>query len=405
MNRKEFLRNSVLGTIGLGTLSFTNANEIKEKEEVDVQDNNVKITDVKTYLHKRALFVKIETNVGISGWGEADHDNMKVLVKTIHDVFKPLVLGQNPFESEYIWHQCLYKGEDLGLAGVSTGALSGIDNAIWDFKGKFLKKPVYELLGGTNIDKIKVYGSFAIGENEDRKPVAEIAKTAADLVALGHDTVKVRMQIRTLNRNPEPDFTEDYVKAVREVIGDKTTLFVDFNNGYTPGKAIEMIKRLYEKYNVALVEEPVHYKDYDGLRQCVEASPIRIGAGEHDFNRYDFKELIVRGMADVVNLDVIKGGGISEMKKASVLAQVFEKEVMFHNARPTLACATTIQLTASIFNAARVQEYGGRRENYKLEQYFNNRIEFDKGYVKLPKIPGLGLEVNEQEMEKLLVKG
>ena len=109
-------------------------------------------------------------------------------------------------------------------------------------------------------------------------------------------------------------------------------------------------------------------------------------------------------MADVVNLDVIKGGGISEMKKAAILAQAFDREVMFHNARPTLACAATLQLVASIFNPARTQEYGGVREKDKLWPFFNNKFEFDKGYLTVPQTPGIGLEVNEKEMAKLLVK-
>jgi L-alanine-DL-glutamate epimerase-like enolase superfamily enzyme len=403
MNRKDFLKGSVLGPLGLATTGsdgFGQKNRLLKTEK-----ESVKITDVKTYWHQKALFVKIETDAGLSGWGEADHDNIEVLIKTIHTVFKAQVVGQNPFESEYIWHQALYKGEDLGLSGVSTGAISGIDNALWDLKGKLLGVPVYQLLGGCNVKKIKVYGSFGIGDGAIKLTPDQAAKTAADLAALGHDTVKMRMQIRVLNRNPEPDVTESYFKAVRQAIGDKIELFADFNSGYTPGKAIEMIKRLYEKFNIAIAEEPVHYRDYDGLRQCVEASPIRIGAGEHDFNRFDIKELITRGMADVINLDVIKGGGISEMKKAAILAQAFDREVMFHNARPTLACAATLQLVASIFNPAHTQEYGGAREKDKLWPLFKNKFEFEKGYLTVPQTPGLGLEVNEKEMEKLLVKG
>ncbi len=402
MDRKDFLRNSALGTLGLTTMGFNGFANNPTSSNTKTVD--VKITDIKTYLHKKALFVKVETDSGISGWGEADHDNMEVLVKTIHTVFKQHAIGQNPFESEYIWHKAMYTGEDLGLSGVSTGAISGIDNAIWDLKGKLLGVPVYQLLGGCNVKKIKVYGSFGIGDGDIKKTPEEAAKTAADLVALGHDTIKLRMQIRVLNRNPEPDVTESYFKAVRNAIGDKIELFADFNSGYTPGKAIEMILRLYEKFNISIAEEPVHYRDYEGLRQCVEASPIRIAAGEHDFNRFDFKELITRGMADVVNLDVIKGGGISEMKKAAVLAQAFDREVMFHNARPTLACAATLQLVASIFNPAKTQEYGGAREKDKLWPLFNNKFVFDNGYLTVPQNAGIGLEVNEKEMEKFFIK-
>ncbi len=401
MNRKQFLQGSLLGAAGLGTAGMQKV--MGNSPAVAQVPDDIKITDVKTYIHKKALFVKVETNLGVSGWGEGDHDNTAVVSKAIHKVGKPIVLGENPFESEYLWHQILYKGEDLGLSGLSTGALAGIDNALWDLKGRILQMPVHQLLGGCKVEKIKVYGSFGIGDRNRKTPV-EAAATAMDFVSKGYNTIKLRMQIRVLNRNPEPDDTEQYVKAVRDAIGDDKILFVDFNNGYTPGKAIELIKRLYEKYNVLLVEEPVHYHDRDGLRQCVEASPIRIAAGEHEFNRWDFKELITKGKADVVNLDVIKGGGISEMKKAAVLAQAFEKEVMFHNARPTLATAATLQLVATIFNPARVQEYGGERKSMGLGPLFMNKFRFEDGYLYVPKTPGIGLEVNEKEMKKFLVK-
>ncbi|MGB5820382.1 MAG: mandelate racemase/muconate lactonizing enzyme family protein [Saonia sp.] len=402
MNRKQFLRGSLMGAAGLG--AFGTGKVFANENSVDQTVTDVKIKDIKTYIHKKALFVKIETDAGISGWGEGDHDNTAVVAKAIHKIGKPIVLNQDPFESEYLWHQILYKGEDLGLSGLSTGALAGIDNALWDLKGKLLGVPTYKLLGGCNVEKIKVYGSFGIGEGKKRKTPAQAAEIASDFVARGYDTVKLRMQLRVLNRNPDPDFTEEYVKAVRNAVGDNIHLFVDFNNGYTPGKAVDLIKRLREKYNVVLVEEPVHYHDYDGLRQCVEASSVRIAAGEHEFNRWDFKDLITRGMADVVNLDVIKGGGISEMKKASVLAQTFEREVMFHNARPTLATAATLQLVSTIFNPARIQEWGGERREMGLWPLFENRFTFKDGYIFVPKTSGVGLEVNEKEMEKLLVK-
>ncbi len=212
------------------------------------------------------------------------------------------------------------------------------------------------------------------------------------------------MQIRTLGRNPDPDPTEAYVKAVRQAIGDEATLFVDFNNGYTAGKAVSLILKIYEKYNVQIVEEPVSYKDYDGLRQCVEASPIRIAAGEHDFNRWEVRDLIMLGKADVVNLDVIKGGGISEMRKAAILAQSFEREVMLHNARPTLAAAASLHLIGSIFNAARIQEHGGERPEMGLWELFENRIKYENGHLFLPQTEGLGLEVIEKAMEKYEIK-
>jgi L-alanine-DL-glutamate epimerase-like enolase superfamily enzyme len=359
---------------------------------------------VRTFGHPKALFVKIETDAGISGWGEGDHDHIPVVAKVVRELCKPHLVGEDPFESEYLWNKIFFLGEDIGTNGVSTGALAGIDNALWDLKGKLLGLPVYKLLGGNKTEKVKVYGSFGRGEGKGVKTAEECGKTAAKFIEKGYDTVKLRMQIRTLGRNPDPDPTEAYVKAVRQAIGDDATLFVDFNNGYTAGKAIALILKIYEKYNVQIVEEPVSYKDYDGLRQCVEASPIRIAAGEHEFNRWEIRDLITLGRADVINLDVIKGGGISEMKKAAVLTQAFEREVMVHNARPTLATAASLHLVGSIFNAARIQEHGGERPEMGLGALFENRIKYENGHLFLPQTAGLGLEVIEKVMEKYEIK-
>lgn len=402
MQRKQFIQNGFLG--GLGLLAGPSSRKQIEQGLIEKQNiSDVVVTQVKTYVHPTACFVKIETNAGITGWGEADHDHTAIVAKVIRDVGAKYVVNQDPFNSEYIWSQIFYLGEDLGTNGVAMGALAGIDNALWDLKGKLVNKPVHKLLGSNNVEKLKVYGSFGRGERNKIKTPEECAKIAANFANQGYDTVKLRMQIRIQNRNPEPDVTENYVKAVRAAIGDNVTLFVDFNNGYTPGKAVELIKRIYEKYNVQIVEEPVSYKDYDGLRQCVEASPIRIAAGEHEFNKFEIRDLIVQGKPDVVNLDIIKGGGISEMKKAATLAQAFEKEVMCHNARPTLATAATMQLAASIFNAARVQEHGGERPELNQWQCFNNKFKYENGYLWLPQQPGLGLEVNETAMSKFEV--
>lgn len=401
MNRKDFIKSGLL----LSGLGLTNNLSITEKDKyIDPFGKSIKITDVKCYHHPNALFVKIETNEGISGWGEGDHDNVDIVIKTIYNVAKPLLIGENPFESEYLMRRIMYLGEDLGTSGLLTGAMAGIDNALWDLKGKILGKPVFELLGGMKVDKVKVYASYARGEADKIKPVDVIAKEGAQYVEEGYDTVKIRMQIRTLHKNPHPDSTDQYVSAVRKAIGDKTNLFVDFNNGYTAGKAIPLIQKLVEKYNVALVEEPVSYHDYRGLRQVVEATNIDIAAGEHEFNRYQFRDLIVDGNPDIVNCDVIKGAGITEMRKAAILADAFGKEVMCHSTRPSLGCAAMLHLVASIPNAARIQEYGGPRLHYKMEEIFENIPKFENGYLKVPGGPGLGLIVNENKLNKYLAR-
>ncbi|MFA7289217.1 MAG: mandelate racemase/muconate lactonizing enzyme family protein, partial [Melioribacteraceae bacterium] len=260
---------------------------------------------------------------------------------------------------------------------------------------------VHKLAGGNGLTKVRVYGSFGRtgGPNGIRTP-EEMGKIAADFVNQGYKTIKARMQIRQLNIDPDPDPTYETIKAVRKAIGDDIELFVDFNNGYTPSRAITIAKKLIEHFNVAAIEEPVSYLNYQGLNQVVEALDIPIFAGEHEFNRWQIRDLVTIGNADFINADLIKAGGFSECRKMAFIAHAFDKYIMTHNTRPTLATAASLQLCASIPNAARVQEYAGQRVDLDLSHLFEGYFDFKDGYLLIPQIPGLGLNVIEEAMEK-----
>lgn len=361
----------------------------------------VKIKNVKAYVFQRAIYVKIETDAGVSGWGEAAHDFPKLTAAFIDEICKHELIGKDPFDSEALWMRMYFNGEDAGTTGLLPGGIAGVDNALWDLKGKLLNLPVHKLLGGTGVDKIQVYGSYGRGGGKSgQKTPSEMAATAAGFVEQGFRTVKARMQIRQLNINPDPDPTLDIVKAVRQAIGDDIRLFVDFNNGYNAAQAITLAKKLHEHFNVAAIEEPVSYQDYEGLSQVVAAVDIPVMAGEHEYNKWQMRDLITKGKVDVINADVNKAGGITEMRKVAHMAEAFEKTIMVHNARPTLATAASLQLVASIPNAARIQEYGGKREDLGLSHLFDNYFDYKDGYLAIPTGPGLGLVVNEKAMEK-----
>lgn len=396
MNRKQFI------TTGLGVSGgLLLGSHLAAKTANNGVSGQVRITGIKPYVFKNATFVKIETDAGISGWGEADHDYPKLTAAVIDEICKKELLGQDPFDSEYIWHTIFFRGEDAGSTGLLPGALAGVDNALWDLKGKILNMPVHKISGGFGIEKVQVYGSFAAGENpKTRKTPDQMAKIAADFVSQGYKTVKVRMQIRQINIDPLNDDTFEIVKAVRNAVGDEIEIFVDFNNGYTPAKAIAITNKLVEHFNIAAVEEPITYHDYHGLRQVVDAVEIPVMAGEHEFNRFQMRELITVGNPAFLNADLIKAAGFSEVRKIAYMAHAFDKFIMTHNTRPTLATAASLQLVASIPNAARVQEYAGARLDMGLANLFENSIQFENGYLTIPTIPGLGLIVNEKEMEK-----
>lgn len=396
MNRKDFLRSLGLG--GLGSLL-----PWASVSQPNSQPDDVRITDVECYRFKKANFVRVSTNTGISGWGESDGSNRDFTHLYIEKELKKYVLGKNPFDSESIWLEAYLKGLETGMSGLHPGSLAGIDNAIWDLKGKVLGMPVHQLLGGNGKKKIRVYGSYGRDKGGyDYRSPQEMARIAADFVEQGYQAVKARLQIRQENVNPYPDDTFECVKAIREAIGDDIRLFIDFNNGYTPAEATVMAKRLYEHFNIAALEEPVFQQDYAGLRQVVESLDIPVMAGEHEYSSWMVKELLLEAGVDLVNIDVIKCGGITDCKKAAAIAHVFGKQVMVHNAKPTLATAASLQLLASIPNGAQFQEYAGKREHEgygNLLGLFDNYFRFEDGYLEVPQEPGLGLIVNEKAME------
>ncbi|WP_177217468.1 mandelate racemase/muconate lactonizing enzyme family protein [Thermoflexibacter ruber] len=364
----------------------------------------VKITNVKAYAHQKASYVKVETDAGISGWGEGDHEFTPINAKIVDEILKPVLIGKDPFDTEHLWTEMFFEGFEGGSTGFVPGAVAGVDNALWDLKGRILEMPVSKLLGGNKLEKIAVYGSYGRRKKGGFKTPDEMASEGMKFVEAGYKTIKARMQLYDRDRNPPFNFTYDCIKAIRKTVGDEIEIFVDFNNGYTAGKAIELGLKLHEHFNIKVIEEPVSSMDYAGLRQVVEALPCEVNAGEHEYNKWQFRDLIIHGNPDCLNLDLIKCGGISECKKISGMAQAFEKEIMVHNTRPTLATAASLNFIGSITNAAKVQEFAGMRTELGLNQLFNNSLKFADGFLFIPTEIGLGLEVNEKEMEKLKLK-
>lgn len=395
MNRKQFFKNISVGFIGASLVQ----NEMFAQNTT--QKSGVKITNIKPYVFSNALFVKVETDAGISGWGEGDHETTQIIGKFIEEVLKPVLIGQDPFDSEHLWHQMFFEGFENGSTGINPGAVAGIDNAIWDLKGRILQKPVSKLLGGNKLEKIAVYGSYGRRKKNGFKTPDEMASEGMKFVEQGYKTIKARMQLYDRDRNPPYNFTYDCIKAVRKRVGDTIDIFVDFNNGYTAGKAIELGLKLYENFNIKVIEEPVSSMNYADLRQVVEALPCEVNAGEHEYNRWQFRDLIVTGNPDCLNLDVIKCAGISECKKIAGMAHAFDKEIMVHNTRPTLATAASLNFLGSISNFAKVQEFSGLRPEMNQAQYFKNSLKFEDGFLYIPSEIGLGLEVDESVMEKM----
>lgn len=399
-NRRSFLKTAA--ALSAGAFVLPKAARAAATPTALTAAPEVKITDVRTYLLPQAIFVEVVSDAGVSGWGECANDGGSLMQAFVNQKLKQWVIGRDPFDTEPLWDLMFYKNHDLGPGGTLTNAIAGIDCAIWDLKGKLVGLPVYKLIGGSYRDRIRAYGSFGIG-NEDKMPPSQAARQAAKFVSDGFTAVKVRLQIRELNLNPQPDIARKYVKAVRDAIGYDIQLLVDANNGYTAAIAIQVGKMLYEEFGVWFFEDPVSDQNDREMAQVTAALDIPIIAGEKEYTRWQITDLMLYGNVDFINPDVVKVGGITEFKKIAAIAQTFHKPIIPHNTRPTFSTAASLHLMASMSLPGPVMEFPDIDRFDDLLAVMKNRIEFKDGYLIVPKGIGIGLEVDEAAVKKAVV--
>ncbi|MEL7162775.1 MAG: mandelate racemase/muconate lactonizing enzyme family protein, partial [Bacteroidota bacterium] len=333
-SRRKFFRNAGLATTGLlGASSLSAAR---------VDPGDVHITGVKTFRVRRGIFVKVETNVGISGWGEASSNSpTQTVAGYVELALRKQLIDQNPFNTDYLWEQMFWQNHDHGPSGVLTYAIGGVDLALWYLKGKILNVPIYQLLGGTFRKFVPSYCGIPL--RGGKVSVEEAIDRAQKVVNLGFKIVKLRMQIREYNLDPTPDPTLRYYEKVRAVLPSDVELFVDPNEGYSAGRAVQ-IGRALEKMGMRWFESPVPREANADLRTVVDALDLTVLAGEKCYNRWEIRDLILQGNPDVIQPDVLKAGGISEMQRMASLAHVHFKRVAPHNTKPTLGTAAAAEV-------------------------------------------------------------
>lgn len=368
------------------------------------QDRGFRVRAVETFRHRQAMVVKITAENGAAGWGETAFDSPAVMEAFIHDAaLKKDLIGRNAFAAEPNWDRMFFAHHDSGPGGALANAIAGLDIACWDLRARALKLPIHALIGGAYRDRIKAYGSFGVGFGQRLNP-AQAAEKAAKFVSKGYRAVKVRMQIRESRQNPDPDPTFDFVRAVRQAIGPDIELIVDINNGYTVQRAIEVGLRLNEEFGVRYYEEPVSDQFHEDSAKVAQAlHRMAIIAGEKEYTRWQLRSLIVHGDVDYLNPDVVKAGGITEMKKIAAMAQAFEKRIICHNTRPVWSSAATLHLMSSISNAGPFMEYPDEDEFPELLGLVERDFRFEDGALTVPQAPGIGVEVNEAALRRASV--
>jgi len=353
----------------------------------------LQITEIETFpIEPRWLVLAIRTDEGITGYGEPTLEGHLESVQGALEEFERYLKGKDPRRIEKHW-QTLYRGGFYRGGPVLTTALSGVEQALWDIKGKKLGVPVYELLGGPCRDKIEVYAHVHGDRTQDYIDGA-LEKVERDFRAFKTTLAGPARSLET------PQFLQeavDKVGAIREALGPEVQIGVDLHGRYSPAAAIQAAQSL-EKYNPAFIEEPCLPGDVDSLARIQSATAIPVATGERLYTKWGFRSVIEKGAADVLQPDLSHAGGILEGKKIGAMAEARYASLAPHCPLGPVALAACIQLDACTPNFL-IQEQVTLGERY-LEEPFS----VENGFIPLPEDPGLGIEVNEDALREGLLE-
>lgn len=347
-----------------------------------------------------AVIVKVHTDMGIVGVGESD--TSPVVVKAIIEApetnlycsgLKRLLIGENPLEIQKLWDKMYWASNYVGRRGAGIHAISAIDIALWDIASQYYKVPIYMLLGGKYRDKIRAYGTFIPADTPEENKII-----ARELKNQGFTSLKFGGGV--LGDSPELD--EKIVRAVREELRDDFELEIDLASKWrTYGNSLSMIKKL-EKYNLNWIEEPILADDLKGYSKLSGVSSAKIAGGESLTTRYEFQEFLKSAQPDIVQPDVTRCGGISELRKIYDMAELNGTKLIPHGFSTGILLAATVQFLAATEHGD-LMEYS-QSNSPLFKDLVKNRIPFENGYVTVPDCIGLGIELDEEMIKKYRMK-
>ncbi len=346
----------------------------------------MKITQIQTFPIQPAwLLVRVDTDEGITGWGECLPDKALVQAAAVHS-FDHYLLGEDPRRIIHHW-QSMYRGAFWRGNMTTTAAMSGLEQAMWDILGKWLGVPVYQLLGGAVRDRIKVY-AHAHGANSD-----EMVAKAKTAIAAGYRAVKNAplRQTHLVDSRRAIDAAIANVAALREAIGPDIDLALDFHGMASPAMSVILEQEL-RPYHILFIEEPVLPENVAALAQIAPQFKTPIATGERLITRWGFREVLEKGAATILQPDPCVCGGIWEARQIGSMAEVYYAALAPHGPYGPVNLAACLQIAACTPNfltqeAADLNRLGGGL----LQEAFQVK----DGYIDLPTKPGLGIEINE----------
>ena len=346
----------------------------------------------------RWLFLKVSTDEGVSGWGEPIVEGRAETVRAAVREMSEYLIGKDPFRIEDHF-QVLYRGGFYRGGPILTSALSGIEQALWDIKGKALDVPVYELLGGAAREKIRVY-SWIGGDRP-----ADVAEEARVQIEAGFTAIKMNAteELHYVDSHTKLDAAAERLAAVREAGGPDLDIGIDFHGRVHKGMAKALAREL-GPYKPLFIEEPVLPENTEALREVARHTTTPIALGERLYTRWDFKGVLTEGYVDIVQPDLSHAGGILETRKISAMAEAFDVVVAPHCPLGPISLAASLQLDACTPNAFIQEQSLGihYNEGSDLLDYLKDPAVFayEKGYVAILKGPGLGIEIDEEKVRE-----
>lgn len=352
------------------------------------------------YDTRTAMIVEIETDTGLTGWGEC-YGPARMTAAVVQSV-APWLIGEDPLRTDYLWQMIYARLRDHGQKGVVIEGLSGIDIALWDIKGKHFGVPVHRLLGGPLRTEVQAYAT-GLYRRKSGDPLRYLAEEAAGYVAQGFKAVKLKVGFGV-----EEDAA--VTRAVREAIGPDVALMVDANHAYDAVAAIRL-GRMIERYDISWFEEPVPPEDLAGYRAVKAALSIPIAGGECEFTRFGFRDVLTSHAIDILQPDTCAAGGLTECKKIADMAEAFGARYNPHVWGTGIAIAASLQLLAvipahtpvSLAPLQPILEFD-RTEHPIRQAILTQSIEHAGGIVRVPEGPGLGIEIDRDALMRFAAR-
>ncbi len=355
----------------------------------------MKIKNVNTYfVRPRWGFVEITTDAGVVGWGEAVLEGHAAAVLACVNEMKDYLLDKDPADIEGIW-ETLYRAGFYRGGGVMMSAIAGIDQALWDIKGKVFGVPVYQLLGGKCREKMKVY-SWIGGDRPSDVGAAAKEKKDAGFTAVKMNATE---ELQFVDTYDKIDAVLERVAAIRESCGKYFGIAIDFHGRVHKPMAKVLAKKL-EEFDPMFIEEPVLSENMEYFKEIAAACNIPIATGERLFSKWDYKRLFSAGGVDIIQPDLSHAGGITEVRKIAAMAEAHDVALAPHCPLGPIALAACLQVDAVSYNAFIQEQSIGIHYNVgkSVLDYVLNQDDFTfrDGCVALPVRPGIGVEVNRE---------